>query len=157
MKIRKGLKYLVAEDETYPLPEWFPLQFRVDKYKSDYVELTETHLTLKRGFAWNGANACPDFKWIMVPSSIHDAMLWVLFYNSHVEVEPGVWFRDQGMMSEDSYREMKHAVDQWFADECRKRTRFAVTPAIMYIATNRASKILPGKDQAEAHKVVEIF
>ena len=158
MKVREGMKYLLDEDETYNVPSWFPIQFRYDSCGTDYVDFSQEFLKVKRGFAWNGANGFPDFKWVMVPSKIHDAMLWVLHYNSHkFNYGTNEWDRDYDLMDPTTYREMKRAIDQWFADECKARLpRWArVTPFIMFIAVNRASKFVPGKDQAEAHEVVE--
>ena len=185
MKYRSGYKYWLAEDETYEIPSWFPRQFRYDSMNDDFVHFTLKNLTIYKGFGWNGANSFPDFDWIMVPSKIHDAMLWVLFFNSHTYVDmparfaeaakdPGAvvfipkeagtdhtfkgWVRDHEMMSEDDYREMKHAIDRWFADECRARLPSWAkrTPGLMYLAVNRASKWVPGPDQAREHRILEV-
>ena len=148
MKVRCGFKYVVDEDTRFPLPAWFPLQYR-SAYEDARIKVDNKYLTLKAGFAWNGANAFPDHDWVIVPSAIHDAMLWWRHY----------YWPDK---SEDEFeelrdREMKRAVDRWFADMCKARIprwrRF--TPFFMFFGVNVLSKMAPGADQAEAHAVQE--
>ncbi len=45
------------------------------EYENDWVKLTrEGLLTLKKGYAWNGANCFPDLESIIKPSAVHDAL-----------------------------------------------------------------------------------
>ena len=145
MKVREGFKYVVETDCAFPLPEWFPLQYRV-AYEDARIKMTKKRFTLKAGFAWNGANAYPDHDWVMVPSALHDGLLWWRHY---------YWGGREYDEVQD--REMKRVIDQWFADECKSRVprwrRF--TPTFMFFGVNVLSKVAPGADQAEAHAVKE--
>lgn len=145
MKVREGFKYVVDEDETYPIPDWFPPGYRFN-HEDDRIKLDQTSLTIKRGFAYNGANAFPDYDWIVVPSAIHDAMLWVRHY--HVE----------DAFDENFDIGLKSSIDRWFTEESKKRMpkwRRWATPTGLYFAVNVLSKLSTGPDQAEAHKVRE--
>lgn len=150
MKIREGFKYVVDEEARFLLPKWFPYQLR-SHYEDTRIKVDSESLTLKQGFAWNGANAFPDHDWVIVPSAIHDAMLWWRHY---------YWVdKPQDNFEELRDREMKRAIDRWFADECKARIprwrKF--TPTFMFFGVNVLSKIAPGKNQAEAHEVKEYY
>jgi hypothetical protein len=148
MKIREGFKYVLDEEAQFKLPEWFPRQYRT-LYEDVRIKVDSENLTLKQGFAWNGANAFPDHDWIIVPSAIHDAMLWWRhYYWADKPKEEFEGLRD---------REMKRCIDRWFADECKSRIpswrRF--TPSFLFFGVNVLSKLSLGPDQAEAHKIKE--
>lgn len=147
MKVRTGFKYVVDESEYFEFPDWFPLQYRFP-YDDARINVSRRGLTLKQGFAWNGANAYPDYDWIMVPSAIHDAMLWWRHYH----------WKDHLIVDLIVDREMKRAIDRWFADLAKERMpnwRRWLTPTGLFFGVNVLSKLAPGPDQAEAHKVVE--
>lgn len=71
MKYRKlyDYKYQLMEDYSHKTPlvgwECETAWFRLAK---DGV------ITLKKGYAWNGANAFPDLDSIIAPSAVHDAL-----------------------------------------------------------------------------------
>jgi hypothetical protein len=143
MKVREGFKYVVETKEHYPFPKWFPIQLRFP-YEDARIKISRKGITLKSGFAWNGANAFPDHDWVMVPSAIHDGLLWWRHY--HWEG------RDR---DETTDRELKRAIDQWFTDLCKARVPKwrKMTPTFMFFGVNVLSKMAPGPDQAEAHRI----
>ena len=147
MKVREGFKYVIDEDVTFPIPEWFPCKFNL-LYEDARIKVTSEGLTLKQGFAWNGANAFPDRDWIMVPSAIHDAMLWWRHY---------YWMENEHEGLKD--RELKKCIDKWFAEECRSRVPVwrRLTPDFLFFGVNVLSRLSPGPDQAERHRVKEYF
>ena len=70
MKYKSGYKYQLTEDEVFKAP-FYP-KIPID---TDYISLTSSGImTLKRGFAWNGANFVIDRKSNMVASAFHDAL-----------------------------------------------------------------------------------
>lgn len=145
MRVREGFKYVLEEAYTFNLPDWFPLQYRVP-YEDPRIEMTKRQFILRQGFAWNGANSYPDYNWIVVPSALHDGLLWWRHY-----------YWEGREFDETQDREMKRVIDQWFADECKSRApkwrKF--TPTFLFFGVNVLSKLSPGPDQAEAHRVKE--
>jgi len=148
MKIREGFKYVNDERIFFPFPKWFPVQYRFP-YEDARIKVSRKGLTLKKAFAWNGANSYPDYDWIIVPSAVHDAMLWWRYY---------YWYQKDGSeFDAEVDREMKRSVDQWFSDMCRDRVPSwrHWTPTFLFFGVNVLSKVSPGQSQAERHKVVE--
>lgn len=146
MKVREGFKYVLEEAHTFNLPDWFPLQLRI-KYEDARIMMTGRQFVLKQGFAWNGANAFPDYDWIIVPSALHDGLLWWRHY----------YWQDNDEFDAVTDREMKRAIDQWFSDECKSRVSGwrKLTPTFLFFGVNVLSKLSPGPDQAQAHAVKE--
>ncbi len=151
MKVRAGFEYVLDEDFTIPVPSWFPVQFMgaLDVFSDDRVRLWDNELSLKRGFAWNGANGFPDYNWIMIPSGVHDALLWLR--HRLLLSEPEMTIADRIMD-----REVKRAIDRWFTDLAMERMpmwRRWLTPTGLFFGVNVLSKLSPGPDQAEQHRI----
>lgn len=89
MKYRKlyDYKYQLVEDCSYHTP------ITGFTYESDWLALAEDGtVTLKKGYAWNGANCFPDVDTIVEPSAVHDALyqlgrLGVLPYECKVHAD----------------------------------------------------------------------
>jgi hypothetical protein len=143
MQVREGFKYVNNERIFFAFPKWFPVQLRMP-YEDVRIKVSRKGLTLKKGFAWNGADSFPDYDWIVVPSAVHDAMLWWRHY---------YWLEKE--FDADTDREMKRAIDQWFADLCRSRVPAwrRWTPMFLFFGVNVLSKLPLGKTQVEKHSV----
>jgi hypothetical protein len=89
VKFRKlySYKYQLIEDYTCDteIQGW--------EYEGDWFSFKKDGtLTLKKGYAWNGANCFPDIDSIMEPSAVHDALyqlgrLKVLPYEQRVSAD----------------------------------------------------------------------
>ncbi len=76
MKYRelKKYKYQLVSDAYYNIPEWFHIH-----YSSNFIYLSNGHLTIKKGYAWDGASGpAIDTKNFMFGSLIHDAMYQII-------------------------------------------------------------------------------
>ena len=144
MKVREFDKgYQVEEDAFFPYPGWFPAYHRY-KFSNEQYTLNHRGLTIHKGFVWNGANAYPDYDWIIVPSGVHDALLWIRHYQP-----PETDFENESF---------KKAIDKWFVELARQRMprwRRFLTPHGLFIGVNYLSRLPTGPDQAEAHRVRE--
>jgi hypothetical protein len=151
MWIRPGYKYQHDDNMNhtdyfgryFQLPEWWPASymFEVDL---DYVHWSRDDLLLRKAFCWNGANAYPDYEWIIIPSAIHDGMLQCLEY-----------LRRQGVLSSRKLEQLKEYIDRWFAEEAKRRMpwyRKSWNATLLFFGVNELSKIAPGPNQAEAHR-----
>jgi len=67
-KLRK-YKYQVMETTQIVLPYNFKVQIEMA-----WVTLRNDVLTIKKAYCCDGATCFPDFKWIMLPSVVHDAL-----------------------------------------------------------------------------------
>lgn len=99
MKYSKGYKYKLEEEVTIRVPlSSFSLP-SVD-IETPFIRLSEGWLTIRKGYAWNGASGpVPDVRSVIFGSLIHDA-----WYQLLREGEVGLWTRRD--------------VDDWFGDLC---------------------------------------
>jgi len=144
MKVQSGYRYRVYEPVEYDLPAWWPLEYRF-MWSSDWLQLREDTLRLKRGYCWNGADNFPDYDWIIVPSAVHDGFLQVL--QDYV---------DRGY-DQDFVDEYKALIDRWFSELAQDRAplwRKWFTKAQLFIGVNKMSKLVPGS-QAKDHRIRE--
>jgi len=144
MKVREYSKaYEVEEEEFFPWPEWFP-ELQRHEWENRKLRLNTEGLTLKIGFLHNGANGFPDYDWIVVPSGVHDALLWIRSYLKLATLDD---------------KEFKYFIDKWFVELAAERmpTWRRLTPTTLFFGVNKLSKWVPGKDQVEAHAIKEYF
>jgi hypothetical protein len=64
---QSGYKYQLWETTSCFIP-WLP------DFETEWLIAADRILTIKRGYAWNGANVIPDCKEIMRGSLVHDAL-----------------------------------------------------------------------------------
>ncbi len=76
---KQGYKYQLVEDIRHSLPAIF----KPFVAATDYVMLSEGLLTIRKGYAWNGATGALDTATFMKPSLIHDA-LYKLIRTGHL-------------------------------------------------------------------------
>lgn len=70
MKYKSGYKYQLEETITFLVPIYSPSTIELD-----YLQLEPNGtLTIKKGYAWNGADVVIDSKNVIVPSLVHDAL-----------------------------------------------------------------------------------
>lgn len=97
MKYSKGWKYRVEEEAVFTLLT--PLTLRISYDAGHWaIDAVARTLTLRVGYAWNGADFFPDFNWIKTPSAGHDALLQAIAHgvipegeNDLVDKEFSLW------------------------------------------------------------------
>ena len=145
MNIRSGFKYQAASQEIFDIPKWWPHAYRY-VFENDWIRLTEDNLTIRVGYAWNGANGYPDYDWIKIPSAVHDGMLQARHY-----------LLEQGDIDPEDDPEFKRLIDRWFTELSQQRMpkwRRGWTKVELFVGVNWLSRIAPGPDQEEAHAAI---
>lgn len=108
MKCKPGYEYQLTEDLT--------IQTSMHGFNitTDWIRLTpDGEMTLKKGYAWDGATSFPDIKSIMTGSAIHDA-----FYQ----------LMRMGLIP----RTFRRLIDQNFVEICAKRGMMEITQAVVF-------------------------
>jgi len=125
MKYRKGYKYQLANDFKVNLNEdhWDEHSFGID---TEYISLHGSKLSIKKGYAWDGATCFPDTKSIIIGSLIHDA-LYQLIRNSLLEIDSRL-YADKELL----YSCKRHGMWSFMAslvfNSVRKFAKFAASP-----------------------------
>lgn len=74
MLYRAGYKYQLFEPEIFDLGFTLPAPIA-----TPFILVTITgQMRLEMGYAWNGANVVPDFRWLMRGSAGHDAIFQLI-------------------------------------------------------------------------------
>jgi hypothetical protein len=93
-----GWKYQVAKSFSVQLHNGF----RIKKdFNCRYYSVTKTGLlTAHAGCCWDGPTWFPDFKWMYIPSLIHDILHWLIakgiigmWANDLIDVELDYWIQ----------------------------------------------------------------
>ena len=68
-------KFRLKAKYEYDLPSCFgKLKAKFPEGSDAYVMLVDRRLTMRKEYAWNGANYFPDFRWALRATLVHDAL-----------------------------------------------------------------------------------
>lgn len=105
IQYKDGYKYVLDKDYTVQIPI-HPKKNVI----TQFVSLSTTgRLVIRKGYAWDGASGCPDYKSIMRGSLVHD-VLYQLMRNGKLD-------RNQRKPADKLLREMckEDGMNRWMA------------------------------------------